>query len=174
VAQGVERAGDKLIFDGLGNFLHPGTAEMTRFGVCRDYGLMAKVHLAKLEGDWKVGAIEAIPLTKTHMRPERFPAQQSLTRIYALNYLGAQLGDGRTSEGLRFTPRDDGSGLYCADGASGLGEKIGALCANWRPAPAIPKQLSRQLASACADKPFYGAGQKKKRTAPSFWGFGPR
>jgi len=176
VAQGVERAGNSLIFYGLGNFLHPGTAEMTRFGVCRDYGLMAKVHLAKLEGDWKVEAIEAIPLTKTHMRPERFPVQQSVTRIYALNHLGAQLGDGITSEGVRFTPRKDGSGLYCTPGAEALGGRVGALCTGWQPAPAIPKKLSRQLASACADKPFYGAGSTQKRRKPSsFWdGFGPR
>ena len=43
VAQGVEIDGKSLIFYGLGNFLHPGTAEMTRLGICRDYGLMAKV-----------------------------------------------------------------------------------------------------------------------------------
>ncbi|HUU25918.1 MAG TPA: CapA family protein [Methyloceanibacter sp.] len=174
VAQGVERAGNALIFYGLGNFLHPGTAEMKRFGICRDYGLMAKVHLAKLDGDWKVEAVEAIPLTQTQMRPERFPVQQSVTRIYALNYLGAQLGDGTTSQGLRFTPRKDGSGLYCAAGAQSLGGKLGALCAAWQPAPAIPNTLSRQLASACADKPFYGAAKKKRRKTNSFFGFGPR
>ena len=166
----MERVGNSLIFYGLGNFLHPGTAEMKRFGICRDYGLMAKVHLARLDGRWQVEAIEAIPLTKTHMRPERFPPQQSARRIYALNYLGAQLGDGGQAEGLRFTPRQDGSGLYCAAGAASLGGKVGALCAAWHPAPAIPKQLARQLASACADKPFYGAGTKKKRRKPtSFW-----
>jgi hypothetical protein len=160
VAQGVELAGNSLIFYGLGNFVHPGTAEMTRFGICRDYGLMAKVHLARLEGDWKVEAIEAIPLTKTHIRPEHFPPQESARRIYALNYLGARLGDGATSQGVRFTPRKDGSGLHCAPDAAALGGKVGALCADWRPAPPIPSGLSRQLASTCADKPFYGAGQK--------------
>ena len=39
--------GDSLIFYGLGNFLHHGTADMTGKGVCRDYGLMARVHLKK-------------------------------------------------------------------------------------------------------------------------------
>lgn len=47
VAQGVEVNGKSVIFYGLGNFLHPGTAAMTRFGMCRDYGLMAKVHLLR-------------------------------------------------------------------------------------------------------------------------------
>jgi len=174
VAQGVERAGDSLIFYGLGNFLHPGTAEMKRFGICRDYGLMAKVHLAKLEGDWKLGAIEAIPLTGTHMKPERFPAEQSTQRIFALNYLGARLGDGDTSQGLLFTPRNDGSGLYCSQGAESLGGKVGALCAGFRPAPAIPTKLARHLQSACADKPFYGASQKKRREPGGIFGFGRR
>ena len=40
VAQGVEIDGKSLIFYGLGNFLHPGTAEMTRFG-----------HLPRLRAD---------------------------------------------------------------------------------------------------------------------------
>jgi poly-gamma-glutamate capsule biosynthesis protein CapA/YwtB (metallophosphatase superfamily) len=168
VAQGVELAGKSLIFYGLGNFLHPGTTEMTRFGICRDYGLMAKLHLARAEAGFQVAAIEAIPLTKTHVRPERFAPQEGVRRIYALNHLGAQLGDGRTSEGVRFTPRKDGSGLYCAPGAEALGGKLAALCKGWRPAPAAPKSLARQLASACADKPFYGAG-KKRRAPNSFW-----
>jgi hypothetical protein len=105
------------------------------------------------------------------MHPERFPAPESARRIYALNYLGAQLGDGKAAEGVRFTPRQDGSGLYCSSGAEALGGKVGALCAAWHPAPAIPKQLARQLASACADKPFYGAGStQKRRKSNSFWG----
>ncbi|MEZ5829308.1 MAG: CapA family protein [Hyphomicrobiales bacterium] len=173
VAQGVELVGNSLVFYGLGNFMHPGTAEMTRFGICRDYGLMAKVHLARLDGAWRVAAVEAIPLTKTHVRPEHFSPQDSTRRIYALNYLSAQLGDGATSEGVRFTPRQDGSGIYCAPGAETLGGKLTALCTGWRPAPAAPKKLARQLASACADKPFYGVDKKVRESTPS-WGFGRR
>ena len=70
MVQGVELDGKSLIFYGLGNFLHPGTAEMSRFGICRDYGLMAKVHLARIDGAWRVEAIEAIPLTNTQEKPE--------------------------------------------------------------------------------------------------------
>ena len=72
VVQGVELDGKSLIFYGLGNFLHPGTAEMSRFGICRDYGLMAKVHLARIDGAWRVEAIEAIPLTGTQLKPRAF------------------------------------------------------------------------------------------------------
>lgn len=172
VAQGVERVGDSLIFYGLGNFLHPGTAEMKRFGMCRDYGLMAKVHLAKMNDAWTVGAIEAIPIADTHIRPARFTPQEGARRIHALNYLGARLGDGEGAEGIVFTPRDDGTGLFCADGAGEFGGKIGALCAAWTPAPPIPAQLTATLANACADKPFYGAGPKKKRKSNSIFGFG--
>lgn len=171
VAQGVERIGDKVIFYGLGNFLHPGTAAMQRFGLCRDYGLLAKVHLAKGDDAWTVGAIEAIPITNTHIRPARFAAQDGAHRIFALNYLGRRLGDGAGAEGITFTPRTDGTGLYCAPGANSLGGRIGALCASWSPAPPIPAPLEPRLAKACADKPFYGAGRKKKRANPIF-GFG--
>jgi hypothetical protein len=62
-----------------------------------------------------------------------------------------------------FTPRSDGSGLYCSDDANALGGKIGAICKGYQPAPATPASIARQLASACADKPFYGAGKKKRK-----------
>ncbi len=171
VAQGVERVGNAVIFYGLGNFLHPGTAAMQRFGMCRDYGLMAKVHLAKFGEDWSVGAIEAIPITNTHIRPERFSPQEGARRIFALNYLGHQLGDSAGAEGIAFTPRGDGTGLYCAAGSELLGGRIGALCASWTPAPPIPERLVSSLAEACADRPFYGAGRKKRRNNTIF-GFG--
>lgn len=163
VAQGVERAGKSLIFYGLGNFLHPGTAKMKRFGMCRDYGLMAKVHLAKEGGAWSFAAIEAIALTGTHNQPARFSPEAGTRRIHALNFLGAQLGDQGRAKGVRFTPRGDGSGLYCTKGASALKGKIGALCADWTPAPPVPAELAPQLRRACADRPFYGAGAKKRR-----------
>lgn len=169
VAQGVELNGSSLIFYGLGNFIHPGTAPMARFGICRDYGLMAKVHLARIQGYWRAMAIEAIPLTKTHIRPERFAPREGVRRIYALNYLGAKLGDGNFAQGIRFTPRQDGTGLYCANGADELEGKLGALCTGWRPAPAIPRKLARHLTKACADKPFYGAVKKTRRKPTSFW-----
>jgi hypothetical protein len=174
VAQGVELDGASLIFYGLGNFMHPGTAEMTRFGLCRDYGLMAKVHLARDNEGWRVAAIEAVPLTKTHVRPEPFPPQEGAKRIYALNLLAAGLDDGKGATGVRFTPRQDGSGLYCAPDAASLGGDLGALCTGWTPAPPAPKALAAQLAVACQDKPFYGAPGNAPRRKPSgFNGFNP-
>ena len=167
VAQGVEIDGKSLIFYGLGNFLHPGTAEMTRLGICRDYGLMAKVHLARIDGAWRVEAIEAIPLANTQTKPERFAAKNAETRIYALNHLSGGLDDAaKGAKGVRFTPQSDGSGLYCADGAATLGGKIGTLCQNWLPAAEPDKPIAKKLADACQDKPFYGRPATAKRRAP--------
>jgi poly-gamma-glutamate synthesis protein (capsule biosynthesis protein) len=162
VAQGVELNGKSLIFYGLGNFMHPGTVEPGRFGICRDYGLMAKVHLARIDGAWKVQAIEAIPLTNTQTRPERFAAEEGSKRIGALNHLAAGLDDGKSAKGVRFTPRADGSGLYCADGAAALGGDIGTLCQGWQAAA----EPDTEIESACADKPFYGKPTLVKRKVP--------
>jgi poly-gamma-glutamate synthesis protein (capsule biosynthesis protein) len=156
VAQGVEINGKSLIFYGLGNFLHPGTAEMTRFGLCRDYGLMAKVHLARQGGAWQVEAIEAIPLTNTQMKPERFKPEEAIKRLYALNHLAAELDDEKSARGVRFTPQADGSGLYCAAGAAELGGKLTTLCQGWHPPGEPDKALATKITEACEDKPFYG------------------
>jgi poly-gamma-glutamate capsule biosynthesis protein CapA/YwtB (metallophosphatase superfamily) len=166
VAQGVEINGKSLIFYGLGNFLHPGTAEMTRFGICHDYGLLAKVHLARIDGAWRVEAIKAIPLTNTQTKPERFAAEEGTKRIYALNHLAAELDDGKNAKGVRFTPQADGSGLYCADGAADLGGTLGALCQGWQQAGEPDKPLATKIADACEDKPFYGQPAPVKRRAP--------
>jgi poly-gamma-glutamate capsule biosynthesis protein CapA/YwtB (metallophosphatase superfamily) len=164
VAQGVEIDGKSLIFYGLGNFLHPGTGEMTRFGLCRDYGLMAKVHLARIDGTWRVEAIEAIPLTNTQLRPARFSAKEAERRIYALNHLGADLDDDTTTRGLRFTPQENSSGLYCADGAAALGGKLATLCQGWQPAAEPDAKLAAKIEAACEDKLYNKPSVVKRRT----------
>jgi poly-gamma-glutamate synthesis protein (capsule biosynthesis protein) len=165
VVQAVELDGTSLIFYGLGNFMHPGTAEMTRFGLCRDYGLLAKVHLARADAGWKVEAIEAVPLTKTNVRPEPFAsAENAQARIYALNHLAGELDDEKSgARGVRFTPQSDGSGLYCAAGAGEAEGEVGLMCRNWQAAAEPPKPLARKIAQACEDKPFYGQPARKKR-----------
>jgi poly-gamma-glutamate synthesis protein (capsule biosynthesis protein) len=166
VAQGVELNGKSLIFYGLGNFLHPGTAELTRFGLCRDYGLMAKVHLARIDGTWRVEAIEAIPLTGTQVRPARFVAKEAERRIYALNHLATGLDDGKNAKGVRFTPQANGSGLYCAEGAAALGGKLATLCQGWQQPGEVDQKLAAKIESACEDKPFYGKPALVKRRVP--------
>jgi len=54
------------------------------------------------------------------------------------------------TEGIRFTPQPDGSGLYCFAGASREPGAIGRLCGSWRPAPAIPAGLRGRIARSCA------------------------
>jgi len=151
VVRGVEIAGQSLIFYGLGNFLHQGTADMTGKGPCRDYGLMARVHLKKAaDGKLRLRAVEAIPVTDTHFRPRRMTGEAGATRIHALNYLDANLGDENGARGVAFTPQPDGTGLYCLAGADKDGGTIGALCKGYRPAPPIPGNLSGPIASSCA------------------------
>jgi len=151
VVRGVEIAGGSLIFYGLGNFLHLGTANMTAKGICRDYGLMARVHLKKAaDGKLRLRALEAIPVTDTHIRPRRLTGRKGQARIHALNYLAATLDDAAAgARGVRFTPQADGSGLFCVAGAKADGGTIGALCKDYTPAPAIPASLRGAIASSC-------------------------
>ncbi len=151
VVRGVELAAKSVIFYGLGNFLHFGTADMTGKGVCKSYGLLARVHLLKRNGAVIVRAIEAVPVTNTHFRPQKLAAGEAVKRIHALNYLGSLLDDAATgAKGVRFTPQPDGSGLYCLEGAGGDPGRIGKLCAGWKPAGAIPSALAGNIAASCA------------------------
>ncbi len=154
VVRGVEMTKNGgVIFYGLGNFMHHGTANITGNHVCRSYGLFARVHVAEdADGVWKARAVEAIPVTDMHISPRRYPsAAQSHLRIYALNYLGETLDDAASgATGMRFTPQADGSGLYCVAGAAKESGRIGALCKGWTPAPPIPGGPRGQIASSCA------------------------
>jgi len=152
VVRGVEMTPNgSLIFYGLGNFLHLGTANMTSSGVCRDYGLMARVHLRRIEGKLAVRAVEAIPVTDTHYRPRRLSGEQGAARVHALNHLAATLDDpAGKARGLRFTPQSNGSGLYCVPGADKDASRIGALCRGFLPTPPIPATLQPQIAASCS------------------------
>ena len=148
VVRGVEIAGNSLIFYGLGNFLHPGTADINGKGICRDHGLMARVHLKKAPTE----SSSCAP-SRPSQSPTRTSAHGHMTggegaaRIHALNYLDADLGGVR---GIAFTPQPNGSGLYCLAGADKDGGSIGALCKGYRPAPPIPDNLMSSIASSCA------------------------
>jgi poly-gamma-glutamate synthesis protein (capsule biosynthesis protein) len=149
VVNGVEIVDGKPVFYGLGNFLHWGTQDMSRFDICRDYGLVARVHLAAAPGEkLTVRAIEALPVTQMHKTPRRMAADDGTARIHVLNHLAARFG----STGVRFAPQADGSGLYCAAGAERLAGDIGARCAA-RPVVAEPApELASKIAAACAKK----------------------
>lgn len=155
VVRGVEIAGGSIIFYGLGNFLHHGTRDLHGLGPCRDYGLVARVHLARAAGGRLVPrAIEAIPVTDTHLRTRRFKsAAEARLRLLALNSLGARLDNPAEGvRGVRFAPQPDGTGLYCLPGAGRESGRIGALCRSWRPAPAVPPGLRRAVLRSCGDQ----------------------
>lgn len=147
VVAGIERVGDKVIFYGLGNFLHWGTQDMGRHDMCRDYGLVARVHMAGAEGQpMAVRAIEAIAITDMHARPRPLDAAAASERIHVLNYLNEQFG----ARGVRFGIEDDGTGLYCAPGAERLKGRIGLRCAA-PPAVTVPSPaLASRISAACA------------------------
>ena len=152
VPRGVEIAGKSVIFYGLGNFLHHGTANMSGKGICKDFGVFAKVHLARgADGDMRAQAIEVIPITQMHRKPKPMSSVAGRARIHALNYLGGRLGakDG-SAKGVRFTPQSNGRGLYCFAGAANRSDKIGKLCRGWKPAPGIPSSLRGRIAASCS------------------------
>lgn len=157
VVRAVEVAGHSVIFYGLGNFLHHGTANMTSKGICKDYGLMARLYLLRdKDGRLKTRAIEAIALTNTHRQPKPLTGAKGKARIHALNYLAGRLGSRKSATGgakvygVRFTPQGNGTGLYCFPGAKNDGGAIGKLCRNWQPAPGIPGRLRGRIARSCS------------------------
>lgn len=152
VVRGVELRGQSLIFYGLGNFLHHGTANITGKGVCRDYGLFARVHLSKaLNGHWDVKAVEAVPMTDTHRKTRPLSGASGTARVHVLNYLAGTLDDATSgARGLRFTPQKNGSGLYCVAGAEKVSGGIGALCKGYTTAPPIPENLRGSIAASCS------------------------
>lgn len=149
VPRAVERVGNSVIFYGLGNFLHHGTANMGKKGICKDFGVVGRVHLRKAsDGKLITRAVEVIPVTKMHIRPERLPAKASADRIHALNYLASKLPSG--AEGMRFQIQKNGNGLYCFKGASKDPGRVGKLCRGYRGAGAIPSFLAGKIANSCA------------------------
>lgn len=151
VVRGVEMAGNSLIFYGLGNFLHHGTADITGKGVCRDYGLMARVYMHRGgNGRFTIGAVEAIPVTDTHYRTRRLKGLEGAKRIHALNYLASTLDDRDGARGLRFTPQKDGTGLYCTQAGIAAKGELGRLCAGYEPAPPVSQVYSRSIRASCS------------------------
>ncbi|MGD9830527.1 MAG: CapA family protein [Hyphomicrobiaceae bacterium] len=164
VVAGIERVDGRLIFYGLGNFLHPGTQDMAKFGLCRDYGLIARVHLARAgKGRLVAKAVEIVPIRGTHLAPQRLPAAQAVERIEVVNYLARFLdapGDGAV--GVRFRPQADGSGLYCTADAAAEPGRIGSLCGGWRPPAPMSTALERRIRASCG-----GAHIARRRAMPT-------
>jgi poly-gamma-glutamate synthesis protein (capsule biosynthesis protein) len=149
VVRGVEMHRGKLIFYGLGNFLIRGARDMgsdPKLRVWGDFGLLAKVYLVRQEsGRYAPRAVIAVPVWDMHRSPRRLPApEESRRRIEALNSLAAGLDDPKVgSVGVRFRPREDGSGLFCAEGAESDPDPVAALCRDWSPPEPPPADVAR-------------------------------
>jgi poly-gamma-glutamate synthesis protein (capsule biosynthesis protein) len=165
VANGVEIVNGRAVFYGLGNFLHWGTQDMGRFDMCRDYGLLARVHLAAAPGErLAVRAIEALPITQMHKTPRLMGGEAGAARIHVLNHLAKRFG----ATGVRFAPQADGTGLYCAAGSERLSGAIGARCAR---APAINEpaaELAAKIQAACSKKVVRIVENEDGETTPEF------
>jgi poly-gamma-glutamate synthesis protein (capsule biosynthesis protein) len=145
VARGVELSGNHLIFYGLGNFMHFGTQNMARFDLCRDFGLLVRVGLLRMDGVWKLETVEAVPLTGMHVATRPMTGDAARMRLAVLNHLGARLDNAKEdAHGLRFAAEADGSGLWCAKDASD------ARCADWREPPLPSGAAGEEIARACA------------------------
>ena len=95
VAAGVQRVAGRLVFYGMGNLLHLGMQDMAKFGPCRDFGLLAKVHMARLGDTAKPSpqAIEVIALTSMHIAAAPLSPPVAAKRIAVLNSLARELDD---------------------------------------------------------------------------------
>jgi hypothetical protein len=136
VVQGIQRVGDGFVFYGLGNFMHPGMSNMAGMGFCRDYGLVAKLHLLPKTvplggqgGRLEVAAIEAFAITDMHRAPRLLPPKAGSQRIAVLNGLARGLDTPKAdARGVRFQVRKDGTGLHCTERGAELPGAIGAAC----------------------------------------------
>lgn len=134
VVQGIELINGSPIFYGLGNLLHPGMADNSRFGACADYGILAKLHYrVSAAGKAELAALEVFPLTQMHARAQRLEAKRSAERIRIINDLSAKLkGQATSAVGVQLAVQNDGSGLYCSAVSIWEDDDISTLCRNWR------------------------------------------
>ncbi|MCB1462813.1 MAG: CapA family protein [Nitratireductor sp.] len=150
VARPVAMIGDRIVFFGLGNFVHFGTANMNDAGVCRDFSILVRVHLLDgLDGALRLAAIEIVPIRSTHLHPERLAPAEARKRIAVLNTLARAVDNpGLDATGVRFTARGDGTGLFCT--ALGLGNpgELDGLC-NAYDADAARKLAGEVRAGGC-------------------------
>ena len=163
---GIQSIGGKLIFYGMGNLLHPGMQNMARFNRCRDYGLIARIHLTpNREGRLTARAVEVIPITDMHLMAKPMPASAAARRIEVLNYLATGLDDvASRASGVRFQTRDNGTGLYCTQHAKLADGPLGALCRNWTPPDPVKASDLRNLRYACGGSALIARKKPSKKS----------
>ncbi len=146
VAAGVQSVGKNLIFYGLGNLLHLGMQNMSKFGRCRDFGLLAKLHLFRTRrGRLQAGAVEMRILENMHFISQPMSPVRSRQRIAVINMLAGELDHNQSgARGVRFRWRADGSGVVCLATTKGLPGPLDKLCKQWA---GLPKAQSAPAGS---------------------------
>ncbi len=171
VVRGVEIRHGVPIFYGLGNFMLRGARDMgaePAFAGCRDYGLLARVHLRRMVpgGRLALRAIEIVPIHDMHRQPAQFAdAEQERHRVEVVNVLSARLEDASAPATGRalFASRPDGTGLYCADGAANDPDAVGQLCRGWSAPPLPPASEQAEIMRSCTREiPASGRGKGGK------------
>lgn len=116
VARPIELYKGRMIFYSLGNYMMPGSADISRRTLGYDYGLFARVYLewSESQNRMQLQASEIIPLTKVHSTARPIPGATGGSRVQFLNQLSLQqLGD----NGVQYRERADGSGVFCPGNA---------------------------------------------------------
>lgn len=145
VVAGIEIVNGKPVFYGLGNFMHWGMQDMGRFDVCRNYGLLTRVHLsARADEPLTLRAIEAVPLTNMHRATRALEGDEARAKVHVLNHLAEQFG----ANGVRFKAEPSGAGLYCAPGTEKREGELARRCRVAKLDPPAPK-LAEQIRAAC-------------------------
>lgn len=128
VPSGVEYRNGKLILYGLGNFLHTGTQDMSRYGACRDFGLYAKLYFWMVAGDApRLRAVELFPIRDMHAVPEAMAREDAARRIAIVNAMNVALS-GEGAAPLRLETTNRGTGLACFGDQSPYGDELSARC----------------------------------------------
>ena len=149
VVAGIELIDGRLVFYGLGNFMHHGTRSLSYLGACRDFGLVARVTVRPgPNGRLAPLAVEAIPVVNTDVRPRRLAVRDSQKRIEFLNLISKGLSPG-VDFGLKFQPQTDGTGVACMPGSETLKNRLGDVCRRWVPPPTPTPDVERGMRASC-------------------------
>ena len=115
----------QAIFYSLGNLLFIGGAEKDSAPLGQDYGLFGRAYFYRVGQDWKLSALEAVPLKGVHHIPHRLSPDRALRTLNHLNRLSEVSVGARA---VTFTPTslDAVHGLACL--AQPWGPRAKALC----------------------------------------------
>ena len=153
VPSGVEYRNGGLIFYGLGNFMHTGTQDMSRYGDCRDFGLYAKAYLWITAGEAPlIRAVELVPVRGMHAAPEALPPAAAAKRIAIVNAMNAAVAD-QGAEPVRFDSTARGSGLACFGDQSRFEDELAARCRAAAGPRAAAPLVQKALPASCGIEP---------------------